>query len=283
MLDEMQVRGHSEVSGSKMKRFLICPISYRPDERDVVDNSPKTAAIEGERAHDIAERMAWGEVVEVGEEEDVTPSMVRGGELYRDAIASCVEEHEADGAVLKTEQHVSMGEHFSSTPDNLGGYYDAMVVWRGGVHVFDYKFGRHIVDPDTPQLTFYIVAMLLTMARRKGVRDLDTPASICEWLRENCGDFSFEQTIVQPKNIAEPVRTYAITIDEICAFVESLDAAMSVWLNNPVFNEELANGNIHACKWCEKRTFCTRSVCRPSDYFLTPEECQFKFDPKDEG
>ena len=88
---------------------------------------------------------------------------------------------------------------------------------------------------------------------------------------------------MQPKNIAEPVRTYAITIDEICDFVEALDAAMSVWLANPVFDEKLANGNIHACKWCEKRTFCPRSVCRPSDYFLTPEECQFKFDPKDEG
>lgn len=266
MLEEMQVRAHSPISGSRMPRFMVCPISFVKDSRDLVDDRPKTAAIEGERAHDVAERavlrrfaarLADGnaslEDVAIGED-DATPSMAKGGELYADTIGEALDEA-GDGALVMTERFVAMGANFGGDALNLGGYFDAMVRSDKAryLHVIDYKFGRHVVQPDTPQLTFYILAMLI--GGREGVVG---SMAILEYIQREYGDWTFKQTIVQPKDLCEPVKTYVLEFENLCTFAQHLERCFDVWKYESEFKTALTHPSEH-CKYCEKRLICPNS------------------------
>lgn len=265
MLEEMQERAHSPISGSRMPRFMVCPISFVKDDRDFVDNRPKTAAIEGERAHDVAERevlrrfesrLAPGNAVSgaLDEGDDVTPSMKRGAGVYADAIGDALEEG-GDDALVMTERFVAMGANFGGDSSNLGGYFDAMVysIKARYLHIIDYKFGRHVVKPDTPQLTFYILATLIG-----GLDELRGSIEILDYVQRWYGDWTFKQTIVQPRDPCEPVKTYALEFEKLCTFAQCLERCFDVWKCESEFKTALTRPSEH-CKYCEKRLICPNS------------------------
>lgn len=264
-------RPHCIISGSKMKQFLACPTYLYAHPDDLVDDRPKTAAEEGERAHDLAERCFWdGEAAFKGCR---NKRMMEGARLYAQTLLALSEGVKEN---VRTEQFVTMGEHFGFFDSQfVGGYYDAMVIdeSRKLLHCADYKFGFHVVEPTTPQLTFYILALILQRAReRYGVMPI-WEEEIVAHIREHYGDWHFGQTIVQPKR-EEPVNTWEPTVDDICDFVRAFCRATMVYQDAGRFDDATCHTNGY-CKYCAKARICAQSAMRED------EACAFTFDKED--
>ena len=247
---EMAERAHSPISGSKIERFLCCPTSFHKDERDLPDTSPKNAAKEGERAHDLAEQcLLTGEDAVA----DCRNSLMRSGAIaYRNFIRANASE---DDSRITTEQFVCMGANFGLPPQYIGGYYDAMYDGDETLHLFDYKFGFHVVEPNTRQLTFYILAKLMTDMWNKdhslpfGIRE------ICEACADEASRRTFKQSIIQPKRKDGIAHTYELSLIELKQFAIDLWDSVGRYVDSPRFLEKDTKPNAY-CKYCEKRLFC---------------------------
>lgn len=260
-------RPHCVISGSKMKQFLACPTHLYAHPDDLVDDRPKTAAQEGERAHDLAERCFWdGDAAFEGCR---NKRMMAGARLYAETLDSV-----GPRECLKTEQFVTMGEHFGFyDSEYVGGYYDAMCVsedWKV-IHCVDYKFGLHVVEPDTPQLTFYILAEILVRARERFCVMPIWEDEIIAHIRAHYRDWVFYQTIVQPKRSAAPVNCHTLSHDELENFVHDFCRAVAVYQDVGHFDDSTCRTNSY-CKYCPKARICTKSSMRER------EDCEFTFD-----
>lgn len=254
-MGEVIIRPHSPISGSRIVRFLACPTSFYKTEKDLIDTSPKTAAIEGERAHDLAEKtLLEGESALEGCRNKL---MIEGARIYSTFIRSMFR----DISHITTERFVCMGDSFGFAEDSyIGGYYDALGVDRGRklLWVFDYKFGFHVVEPNTPQLTFYILAILLKASKEIHLEFPIWKDEICEYIDTYYKDWTFKQTIVQPKRKDEAIHTYELSVDELKEFVRKMCDAVEIYQDNQAFDDSTCHGN-KLCQYCEKRLFCKKS------------------------
>lgn len=266
---EVVVRPHSPISGSKIKRFLCCPTSFHKTPDDIPDTSPKTAAIEGEKAHDLAEQCLWeGESVL---EKCGNKQMRDGARMYADYITSQV----TSKWEVETERFLYMGDNFGFLDkDYIGGYYDAL--WyspaQKTIHVFDYKFGFHVVEADTPQLTFYILAQILVYAREHHNESPWWREEIHDYLDRRYRNWTFKQTIVQPKRKDQQIHTYSLTLDKLHEFVDRMCDSVELYQDTMDFDQTTCNTN-PLCKYCEKRLICDKAPTKSDDV-------GFKFDTK---
>lgn len=264
---EMAERAHSLISGSKIVRFMCCPSSINKDERDLIDTSPKTAAKEGEKAHDFAEQCLLH-----GEEAlaECRNKLMRSGAMaYREFIRS----QARDESGISTERFVCMGYNFGLPNNAIGGYYDAMYEDKNFLHLFDYKFGFHIVEPNTPQLTFYVLARLMGEAFDQGELPFGT-TEIKGAVKELVGRRVMKQSIIQPKRKDGIVHTYELSMSELFAFIDKMWKAVDGYCeSNGRFVPEQTIGNEY-CKYCEKRLFCKNAMIDPSVMDAAPK---FKF------
>lgn len=255
-MGEVIVRPHSPISGSKIKRFLKCPTSFIPDDRDLADTSPKTAAIEGERAHDLAEKYTLeGAEALKGVRNKL---MVSGAKMYGDFIHG-----QAGESTILTEQFVQMGWNFGFVDDaTIGGYYDAAVLDKSNnrLLLFDYKFGFHVVESDTPQLTFYILAILLGDMRESD--ELPVWKDETNLALDAYADWTFTQSIIQPKRKDGTIHTTEITIDDIKKFAGEMFDAVAIYQDASAFDDGSCHSNPE-CRYCPKRTFCVK--CQTAD------------------
>lgn len=268
-MGEVIERPHCVISGSKMKQFLACPTHLYAHPDDLIDDRPKTAAEEGERAHDLAERAFWeGDAAFEGCR---NKRMIEGAKLYREALETICGE---DKRGVTTEQFLTMGEHFGFEDSQfVGGYYDAMYVSeeRKVIHCADYKFGLHVVEPDTPQLTFYILAMILKRAREKFEVMPIWDDEIIAHIRTYYEGWAFAQTIVQPKRVNAPTNIYPLPQDALEKFVRDFCAAVAIYQDSGRFDDSTCHTNGY-CKYCPKARICSKSAVREKD------DCAFTFD-----
>lgn len=277
-MGEVIERPHCVISGSKMKQFLACPTHLYEHPDDLIDDRPKTAAMEGERAHDLAERAFWeGESAFDGCR---NKRMIEGATLYAQTlcdIASWTECVIDRSKVISTEQFVTMGEHFGFRDSQfVGGYYDAMCYdpKRRYIHCVDYKFGLHVVEPDTPQLTFYILAVILKRAREEFGEMPIWKEEICDFIERVYGDWAFAQTIVQPKRTTAPVNTFELSLNDLKDFVCKFCDAVAIYQDAGKFEDATCHTNSY-CKYCPKARICAHSAMREQ------EDCAFTFDVKE--
>ena len=101
-------RPHCVISGSKMKQFLACPTYLYAHPDDLVDDRPKTAAEEGERAHDLAERCFWD------------------GEA---AFKGCRNKRMMEGARLYAQTLLALSEGVTLASSRPNSWADIMMLW----------------------------------------------------------------------------------------------------------------------------------------------------------
>lgn len=262
-------RPHCTISGSKMKQFLACPTHLYPHPDDIPDDRPKTAAQEGERAHDLAEQAFWkGDAAFEGCR---NKRMIEGARLYRLTLRDICATRPAG---MKTEQFVTMGEHFGFVESAfVGGYYDALYFdpMSATCHCIDYKFGYHLVEPATPQLTFYILASILQYAREADEVMPIWEDEIIEYIRSAFGDWTFAQTIVQPKRSGAPVNTHKLSREELEKFVHDFCRATAIYQDAGKFDDSTCHPNDY-CQYCPKARICR--MCKTREEV----ECGFTFD-----
>lgn len=122
---------HAKLAPSSAHRWVACPGSVRMSEGIVEPESD--AAAEGTLAHQVAEMVLRGGLMPaVDADEDV----LDGAIMYAEYVLSHV-----PLAALHIEERVE-GVHSENW-----GTPDAWAVIDNALHVFDYKFGRGIVDP----------------------------------------------------------------------------------------------------------------------------------------
>lgn len=269
-MGEIVVRPHSPISGSKIKRFLKCPTSFYKTDNDMIDTNPKTAAIEGERAHDLAEKTFWeGSSALDGVRNKM---MINGAMIYAQTIrAEAIRDCE-----VRTEGFLYMGDNFGFDKDYIGGYFDACWFSRAKrvCHMFDYKFGIHVVEPDTPQLTFYILAQLLVDARENFGELPVWEDEILSYL-DNFKQWSFRQTIVQPKRKDGVVHTHELPFSNLKQFVRDMCRSVAIYQDTGKFDDKTCESNPD-CKYCEKRLFCKKAPA-----MAEASSFAFKFDKKE--
>ena len=263
----MEDRGHCPISGSKIARFFACPTSFWPTPDDIEDTQSRAAA-EGERAHGFAERAVWG-----GEEAipDCKNQLMRWGAV---TYSSFIQTWSPDIKGLSTEEFVRMGGNFGLDLSHIGGYYDAFYQDEESIHVFDYKFGMHVVEPDTPQLTFYILAKALDEIWESGELPVwkdEIIAAVCKWV----GDRTMRQSIIQPKRKDGAIHTYILPLEELCHFIERFCDSVQIYVDAGKFEPTINTPNEY-CRYCNKRNICKSYQCEQQEN----RECHLTFQKK---
>lgn len=261
-------RGHCTISGSKIARFLSCPTSFWPTPDDLPETQSRAAA-EGERAHDWAEKAVWG-----GEESiaDCRNQLMRWGAM---TYSSFIHVWSPKIENLRTENFVQMGANFGLDVNAIGGYYDAFYEDEKSIHVFDYKFGMHVVEPDSLQLTFYIVCKALDDMLKDGRlpvwRD-EIRTALYDWI----GYRTIRQTIVQPKRKDGAIHTHIVPMEDIGKFVEKFCDSVEIYTHYGRFVDNINQSN-DQCIWCNKR-----EICKAATQEIEERKCQLTFRSKSE-
>lgn len=265
---DMENRGHCPISGSKIHRFFECPTSFWPTPGDLPDTQSR-AAVEGERAHGYAEKAVWG-----GEEAiaDCRNQLMRWGAM---TYSSFIHTWSPDIKGLSTEVFVRMGGSFGLPLSEIGGYYDAFYEDESSIHAFDYKFGMHVVEPDTPQLTFYILAKALDSMWDNGLlpvwRD-EIKTAVYDWI----GVRSIRQSIIQPKRTDGAIHTCVLSMEEIGDFIDKMCDSVEIYSDVGRFDQSLTRENEY-CRYCNKRNICSRAITTQQE---ERNPCQLTFRKK---
>ena len=150
------MNAHAACSPSSATMWLACPASVTKT-KDIVRPSSKYAR-EGTAAHTVAEMTLKGDIflpdrisVE-GEEFIVSPGMCRALNPYVTHVQALTGFPRARWVL---EKRIVVPH----THGMVWGTLDCGV-YAGGLHVVDLKFGKgHVVEPDTPQLKLYALAL----------------------------------------------------------------------------------------------------------------------------
>lgn len=138
---------HAKLSPSAAYRWMNCPGSVRvqPEEEEG-EESP--FALEGTVAHNLAERMLWGEEPDEPEE---YPGMLEHVKVYVDYV------HNLKG----TQSYEKKVDYSEYVPDGFGTS-DAIVENDDTLHVIDLKYGKglKVFAADNPQGQLYAIGAL---------------------------------------------------------------------------------------------------------------------------
>lgn len=139
-------RAHALLSASSSARWLACPPSAVAAA--AYPNKDTAFTREGTLAHEVAERVARGELVRP--EGDITPEMVHCAEAYRDYIEELKKD---DNAVIMLERRVD----FSPWVPGGFGTADCIIIQGTHMDVVDYKFGAGVAvtAEQNPQMMLY--------------------------------------------------------------------------------------------------------------------------------
>lgn len=144
-------RAHAVLSASSAHRWLACPPSACAAL--LYEETSSEFAAEGTKAHEVAEVIASGGSVAVGD--GVTAEMVRHAEEYRDYIEGL---KTSDDAVVLLEQRVDFSPW---VPDGFGTC-DCILIQGDELVIIDYKFGVGVPVSavDNPQMKLYALGAL---------------------------------------------------------------------------------------------------------------------------
>ncbi len=219
---------HAKVTASGAHRWLNCPSSVERESHFPNISSP--AALEGTKAHDLAERKlkAWmGGKKDTLECEDKTMQEATDG--YRDYVLELLSSEASNDPLLEVEVRLDLS---SWIPQGFGTS-DACIVTTDSLHIVDLKYGQGVrVDaPDNPQMRLYAL----------GAVDLYWP--IYEFSK-------VKMHIYQPR--LDHISTEEISVEELRSWGESI---------KPIAKKAFEGTNeAHSGDWC---TFCrARFACR---------------------
>lgn len=122
---------HAKFAPSSAHRWVACPGTIRMSEGIVEPESE--SALEGTIAHEVAECTLQGKPIR----SDATDEMIDGAIMYAEYIIS----------VIGKEQQIHIEERVNGVHPENWGTPDAYTLTDTDLHIFDYKFGRGIVDP----------------------------------------------------------------------------------------------------------------------------------------
>lgn len=140
-------RAHALLSASSSARWLACPPSAMIAERYPKVDTPFTR--EGTIAHEVAEVIASGGVLDAEKMDGLTPDMIRHAEEYRDYIQGLCNEY----SEVLLEQRVD----FSSWVPGGFGTADCIILSGNQMDVVDYKYGQGVAvsAESNPQMMLY--------------------------------------------------------------------------------------------------------------------------------
>lgn len=218
---------HAKVTASGAHRWIHCPASIERESH--FPNISNPAAIEGMKAHDLAERKlkAWlkSERREALECED--KAMQEATDSYRDYVIELV--NESKDALLEVEVRLDLS---SWIPAGFGTS-DACIISTDTLHIVDLKYGQGVrVDAlNNPQMRLYAL----------GAIELYWP--IYEFSK-------VKMHIFQPR--LDHISTEEVSVDELIAWGESIKPIARKAFEG---TDEAKSG-----EWC---TFCRcRFTCR---------------------
>lgn len=150
-MTEHSTRGHALLSASSAHRWLACPPSAVAAEAYANEGTDYTR--EGTLAHEVAEAIASGKLVEGGD--GITKEMIDCAFGYRDYID---EQIKSDSAIKLLEQRV---EFSPWVPDGFGTC-DCILIQNDTMTIIDYKYGVGVPvsAEDNPQLRLYALGAL---------------------------------------------------------------------------------------------------------------------------
>ena len=253
---------HSKLGASSAHRWMKCPASIALAEKLGPSKTRKAgvAAKEGNAAHRVGEHCldngtdSWelaGNKIKVDTSTfDVDEEMVEGVQVYLDAVRAKLEKF--PGAKLYVEESMASILH-----DDAFGTADAIVHVPGDrLIIFDFKYGRLIVEPDSLQNRYYGYL---------AVENIDDTVKVVELY------------IVQPRmpHPKGPVRRFVTNPEELTEwFTGEVVPAMEA-TSDPAANFEVGTH----CRFCPARDACPALKGETFDFnfeldpeYLTSEE-----------
>lgn len=224
---------HAACSPSSAAMWLACPASVTMT-KDVLRPSSRYAK-EGTAAHAVAEMTLNGDIflpdkinVE-GDEYIVSPGMCRALRPYVDHVQGLMA---VQGARVFLEQTLVVPQTFNM----VWGTLDCGVqteYWE--LHVVDLKFGKgHVVEPDTPQLKLYALAL-------------------ADHVNAKAPSTSVTLTICQPRAGDTPLRSHVTTLRALKSWRASVVRPAVKRIKE---GDTTENAGAH-CRWCVRKTECS--------------------------
>ena len=226
---------HSKLGASNTSRWMNCPGSVAATK-----NYPETKniyAAEGTAAHSIGDACLkshkdadeyLGNVIAVDEWEfEVNREMVTSVQMYLDVVREDMEQMGAKQ--IYAEQRVDL----SKVHKGMFGTSDAILIQDKYLKVYDFKYGRGVVDVrENTQALFYAVGALLLMDKNKEVEEI-------------------EMVIVQPR-VTDPIKRWTVTRQYLKDWIITLRKAAQATLDE---NAPRIPGE-KQCQFCEHKPAC---------------------------
>ena len=227
---------HSKLGASSTGRWMNCPGSV-----EATKDYPETTniyAAEGTAAHSIGDACLkshkdadeyLGNTIAVDEWEfEVNREMVTGVQMYLDVVRNDMEEMGAKQ--IYAEQRVDL----TKIHKGMFGTSDAILIQDKYLKVYDFKYGRGVVDVrENTQALFYAVGALLLMDKKKEVKEI-------------------EMVIVQPR-VTDPIKRWTVTRQYLKEWgLITLRNAAQATLDE---NAPRIPGE-KQCQFCEHKTAC---------------------------
>jgi hypothetical protein len=222
---------HAACSPSSAAMWLACPASVTLT-KDITRPSSKYAR-EGTAAHAVAEMTLKGDIflpdkitVE-GDEFIVSPGMCRALNSYITHVEGL---RALPGAKIYLEERLVVPQTFGM----VWGTLDCGVHAPDNFHIVDLKFGRgHIVDPESPQLKLYALALAGGLGKHRRIA-------------------SVTLTICQPRVGGHPLRSHTTTLGDLLDWRS--DAVVPA-LRKIKAGDTTEVAGPH-CRWCVRQTEC---------------------------
>lgn len=233
---------HAFLAPSSAFRWVKCALSAALEAAyPETEASPKS--LEGTAAHWVVQMLLQGTPVAVDTQAPngvaVTLEMIEAAELVRDDIAATLGPDWASRLVIERPVQIPRVHpmHNWGTPDYTA--WSPMGNGRMRLHVWDFKFGRGIVEAfENWQLIDY-VAGLLDESKIDGIRDQETVV---------------DMVVIQPRayHRSGPVRRWRVLASDLRAHINQLaNAAAVATAPNPP-----ATPTPEGCKNCRGRHAC---------------------------
>ena len=199
---------HSKLGASNTARWMNCPGSV--DATKDYPNTNNIYAAEGTAAHSIVDR-----------------EMISGVQMYLDVVREDMRNMSAKQ--IYAEQRVDL----SKVHKGMFGTSDAILINGDYLKVYDFKYGRNVVDVrENTQALFYAVGALLLMDKKKEVKEI-------------------EMVIVQPR-VSDPIKRWTVTRQYLKDWIIPLRNAAQATLDE---NAPRIPGE-KQCQFCEYKPEC---------------------------